>query len=555
MIRPLISAVFPAPSTSVVLSLSCADSDNRDYSTRGTVTGGYNNCLNGQCVDYCSSSAQVVEWYCSDTGYATQEPVSCPYGCTNGACNPTPQQTCTESDGGKVYGVAGTAQVCMGTSCTPYPDSCNGAYVNEYYCAGSNVALDSSHSCDNGCESGACKPAPVVNYNCTDTDGGFDAYSNPSGATVYANLVQISYTPFTNRPLTAGTYTFKFVKLGYQDYETTRTIIAGQTIVLNANLTSNQTNTTNTTGWISATSTPSGASFYVNTLYKGVTPITLAYYGGTGAVYDLKFAKAGYQDYLTSTTVYSGQISNVNANMLAIGEVSTIGWLYAISTPSGASIYVNNVYKGLTPLNMTYNASTYTLKLTKAGYSDYTTSATVYAGQTTVISRTLTTNQTNTTNTTGWIYVTSTPTSANVYVNNIYKGVTQLNMAYAPGTYTLRLAKLGYIDYTTSVTVYLGQTTNVNAALTANQSNQSTGWTAWYDRDEPSGSGDYEDIVGLRNAGYYVCTTPLAIQCQTVAGIDFTQTGQTVTCTTSYGFSCVNSVTQYCYDYRVRFYC
>ena len=150
---------------SVVLSLSCADSDNRDYSTRGTVTGGYNNCLNGQCVDYCSSSAQVVEWYCSDTGYATQEPVSCPYGCTNGACNPTPQQTCTESDGGKVYGVAGTAQVCMGTSCTPYPDSCNGAYVNEYYCAGSNVALDSSHSCDNGCESGACKPAPVVNYN------------------------------------------------------------------------------------------------------------------------------------------------------------------------------------------------------------------------------------------------------------------------------------------------------------------------------------------------------------------------------------------------------
>lgn len=79
-------------------------------------------------------------------------------------------------------------------------------------------------------------------------------------------------------------------------------------------------------------------------------------------------------------------------------------------------------------------------------------------------------------------------------------------------------------------------------------------WTIWLDRDDPSGVGDYEDLV---NFGSQVCSNPIAIQCQTTAGVDWTQTGERYTCTPSVGGVCVNSDQPdgQCMDYRVRFLC
>jgi hypothetical protein len=82
-------------------------------------------------------------------------------------------------------------------------------------------------------------------------------------------------------------------------------------------------------------------------------------------------------------------------------------------------------------------------------------------------------------------------------------------------------------------------------------------WTSWFDRDEPSGNGDYETLHDFKNEGYPVCASPIDIQCQTLNGVDWTQTGEVYTCAPSQGGSCVNSQQPdgSCQDYRVRFLC
>ena len=70
------------------------------------------------------------------------------------------------------------------------------------------------------------------------------------------------------------------------------------------------------------------------------------------------------------------------------------GTLAVGSIPSGAKIYVNNVYKGITPstsyLYITLQPGTYSVKLTLDGYEDATTGAQVVSGRTTYYKPTLT---------------------------------------------------------------------------------------------------------------------------------------------------------------------
>jgi hypothetical protein len=76
-------------------------------------------------------------------------------------------------------------------------------------------------------------------------------------------------------------------------------------------------------------------------------------------------------------------------------------------------------------------------------------------------------------------------------------------------------------------------------------------WTQWFDRDNASGSGDYETLKDLASQ---VPCQPVAVQCQTLAGAEWWTTGQSYTCRPDVGGVCANSG-QTCSDYRVRFLC
>jgi hypothetical protein len=84
-------------------------------------------------------------------------------------------------------------------------------------------------------------------------------------------------------------------------------------------------------------------------------------------------------------------------------------------------------------------------------------------------------------------------------------------------------------------------------------------WTTWYDRDDASGSGDYEE---LSKHGDVCGDVPITgIECQTTDGVDYKTAGQKVTCDMTKGFACISSnnggsmFNPTCEDYKVRYKC
>jgi hypothetical protein len=139
-----------------------------------------------------------------------------------------------------------------------------------------------------------------------------------------------------------------------------------------------------------------------------------------------------------------------------------------VSNPSGASVYVNGVYKGKTlpgtPVVSTQVVpGTYTLLLTKDGYQDYTTTGTVVAGKNYDIVANLVPVSKPTV---GGIAVSSSPSGADVYVNNIFRGLSPLTVeSLTPGVYTVLVRLSGYQDFMSTVSVSAGQTAQVSAVL------------------------------------------------------------------------------------------
>ena len=83
------------------------------------------------------------------------------------------------------------------------------------------------------------------------------------------------------------------------------------------------------------------------------------------------------------------------------------------------------------------------------------------------------------------------------------------------------------------------------------------GWSDWYSKDNPGGTGDFEILKILRKINPGICEKPSAIECQTIKGVNYTQSGEKIVCSPEIGAVCINKYQKdgKCEDYKVRFYC
>lgn len=82
-------------------------------------------------------------------------------------------------------------------------------------------------------------------------------------------------------------------------------------------------------------------------------------------------------------------------------------------------------------------------------------------------------------------------------------------------------------------------------------------WSEWFNRDRPSGTGDWEVLEILVENGQ-VCEHPIDIRCETLQGIPASATGENVIVDPAKGCICINEQQKdgVCnYDYRVKFKC
>jgi hypothetical protein len=100
---------------------------------------------------------------------------------------------------------------------------------------------------------------------------------------------------------------------------------------------------------------------------------------------------SGYNHWETGVDVTAGETSHVSASLVSSPPSPTTSILSISSSPSGANVYLDNVYKGITPLTLTDVApGTYTMGMKLGGYNDWSTSVQATAGDTESVSATLT---------------------------------------------------------------------------------------------------------------------------------------------------------------------
>ena len=256
-----------------------------------------------------------------------------------------------------------------------------------------------------------------------------------------------------------------------------------------------------TTGVIYVHTEPSYVKIYVDGEYSGETDAwgDKNVQGIPAGTYTLKLSKSNYKDWSKTITVEAGKETEVYAYLEeGSGSVSTrdetispstksqFGTIVLNTEPSYVKIYVDGEYSGETDAWGDKNvqgipAGTYTLKLSKSNYKDWSKTITVEAGKETEVYAYLeegsgsvsTRDETispSTKSQFGTIVLNTEPSYVKIYVDGEYSGETDAwgdkNVQGIPaGTYTLKLSKSNYKDWSKTITVEAVKEVEVYAYL------------------------------------------------------------------------------------------
>jgi len=140
------------------------------------------------------------------------------------------------------------------------------------------------------------------------------------------------------------------------------------------------------------------------------------------------------------------------------------GWLAGLSihtNPLGATVYLNNVPMGRTPLDLSLNPGRYTLRLVKYGYENTTLNLTTLPGEWKNVTVDLKPLMSG-------LEIDSDPRGASVYVDGKYRGETPLYVTLAPGSHNLTLSVIDYQNYTKKIFLKPGEVKYLKVTLTPN---------------------------------------------------------------------------------------
>ncbi len=147
--------------------------------------------------------------------------------------------------------------------------------------------------------------------------------------------------------------------------------------------------------------------------------------------------------------------------------VSGDGSLLVESNPEGASIIVDGINMGVTRKLVTTSSGTHDVSVIMAGYLDYSTNVDVSPGEIKRISIDLTADPNYWDSSQyGAVKVISSPSRANVFIDDVYKGVTPITISNVkPGTHLIKVSKFGLKDYETTIYTYAETTKDITVNL------------------------------------------------------------------------------------------
>jgi len=297
--------------------------------------------------------------------------------------------------------------------------------------------------------------------------GTLQVSSYPSGAVATLDGGNWQYTPARFSSVSAGTNHHVQISMnGYETYTGTVYVSAGETAYASATLV--PVTPYPSTGSLSVATSPAGADIYVDGRYMAASPNTIT--NLAPGTHTLRMHKAGYDEYLRTFSITAGQRTTVDYTFTP--QSSSFGSIEVASTPAGATLFLDGNYMGQTQPEDYFDLTslvpgTHTITLRMAGYQDYTQTVYVRGGTIeTINAPMILVTPGPVADTTGQITVVSSPPGANLYLDNIFKGMTPLTLSDIPqGSHVVMANLNGYADATQTVTVTGGQTTPVALGL------------------------------------------------------------------------------------------
>lgn len=276
--------------------------------------------------------------------------------------------------------------------------------------------------------------------------GYLDVSSSPSGANVYIDGIYKGTAPLVVS-VDAGSHSVRLEKPGYNTWYGTYSVSAGKTVQVAASLSASVTY-----GYINVHSYPSAADVYIDGNYRDDTPAVITVIAGTA--HEVKVVHSGYEVYRQTVTVSSGSTVSIDANLVASGDA----YIQLASYPAGAAVYVDGSYCGNTGYSSSssvnymhigpLSAGTHSIMLKKDGYNTYTSTVTLSPNEVRTLSVTLTPTSPTPSGYSS-LSLSSTPSGADVYVDNVFRGYTPIYLSDIPaGQHTLLLQHTGYNDWT-----------------------------------------------------------------------------------------------------------
>ena len=273
--------------------------------------------------------------------------------------------------------------------------------------------------------------------------------SNPSGATVVIDGQDRGVTPIILYDLSPGRHHVKFRRAGYDDAD--RIVDTRKTPFLERNTVMEETK-----GLLLIKSDPAGADIQVDGASIGQTPRLVTSLPARGT-YSVRLRKAGYQDQTISVR-FDGRKPLVRDEKLVLAS----GVLDIMSEPAGATVTVNGVERGVTPLKVTgVPKGRAIVKFSLDGYEEAVRDLAVSAGDVQTLPVVLK-------GLPGTMRVTSIPDGARVYVDDRYEGKAPLSLpGLKPGDYLVRVEMDGHGTLARTVSLANGESASEEFRLSS----------------------------------------------------------------------------------------
>lgn len=190
---------------------------------------------------------------------------------------------------------------------------------------------------------------------------------------------------------------------------------------------------------------PEGGTVLLDGRQVGTTPLILSRI--TAGTHNVQVSLAGWQTWNNTAVATRGNTTQIIANLVHAAYALSI-----TSTPSGATVLLDGVNRGLTPLTVaSLKPRSYTLTVSLKGYASIT--RTVDLSDSSQSSQDFTLNQAF-----GKLDISSTPAGAQVTIDNKAYGTTPLKLDSFPvGDYTITLHLDGNKDITDTFSVVEGK--------------------------------------------------------------------------------------------------